>query len=54
MKTKKLTKSQMAGRVRISLDQLGRLLDQDDASVTLATLQRVAIAFSRKLLLDLV
>ena len=54
MKTKKLTKSQMAGRVRISSDQLDRLLDPDDASVTVATLQRVAIFFGRKFLLDLV
>lgn len=54
MKTKKLTKNQMAGRVRISSDQLSRLLEPDDASVTLATLQRVATVFGRKLLLDLV
>jgi len=54
MKTKKLTKTQMAGRVRISPDQLDSLLDLDDGGVSLATLQRVAIAFGRKLLLDLV
>ena len=54
MKTKKLTKSQIASRVRISADQLDRLLDPDDTSVTLATLQRVAIVFGRKLVLDLV
>ena len=54
MKTKELTKAQMAGRVRIRSDQLDRLLDPNDASVTLATLQRVAIVFGRKLLLDLV
>lgn len=54
MKTQKLSKPQMASRVRISPDQLERILDHDDASVTLATLQRVAIAFGRKLLLDLV
>jgi hypothetical protein len=54
MKTKKLTRSQMANRVRISGDQLDRLLDPDDASVTLATLQCTAIVYGRKLLLDLV
>lgn len=54
MKAKKLTKTKMAGQVRISSDQLDRLLDVDDASVTLATLQRVAIVFGRKLLLHLV
>ena len=54
MKTKKLTKSQMAGHVRISGDQLDRLLDPDDARVTLATLEHVADVFGRKLVLDLV
>jgi antitoxin HicB len=54
MKTKKLTKSQMASWVRVSGDQLDRLLDPDDANVTIATLQRVAVVLRRKLLLDLV
>ena len=54
MKTMKLSTAQMARRVRISPDQLGRLLDPDDATVTLATLQRVSIVLGRKLLLDLV
>lgn len=54
MKIRKLTKSQMAGHVRISGDQLDRLLDPDDARVTLATMERVANVFDRKLVLDLV
>ena len=44
----------MAGRVRITPDQLDRLLDPDDERVSLATLQRAPTAFGRKLLLDLV
>jgi len=46
--------SMMAGRVRITPDQLDRLLDPDDERVSLATLQRAPTAFGRKLLLDLV
>lgn len=54
MKTQNLTKSLMAARVRISPDQIDRILDHEDARVTLATLQRVAVVFGHKLLLDLV
>jgi len=49
MKTRRLTKSAMAARMRTSRRQLDRLLDPKNPSVTLATLRRAASAVGRKL-----
>lgn len=48
-----LTKSAMAKAMRTSRPALGRLLDPDNPSVTLDTLQRAAAAVGRKLRLEL-
>jgi ElaB/YqjD/DUF883 family membrane-anchored ribosome-binding protein len=45
----KLSKTQMAARMKTSRRQLDRLLDPDNPSVTLATLRRAASAVGRNL-----
>ena len=47
MQERGLTKSAMAKAMRTSRPALDRLLDQDNPSVTLDTLQRAAAAFGR-------
>jgi hypothetical protein len=54
MKTRKLTKVEMARRMRTSRVQLDRLLDPDNDSVTLATLRRAAAVVGREVRLELV
>ncbi len=49
-----LTKAEMARRMQTSRSQLDRLLDPDNESVTLATLQKAAAAIGREVRLELV
>lgn len=49
----KLTKSQMASRMKTSRPALERLLDPANPSVTLSTLERAASAVGRKLKIEL-
>lgn len=49
-----LTKSAMAERMQTSRRALDRLLDPNNTSVTLHTLQRAAVAVGRQLRLELV
>ena len=49
MKRRKLTKTAMAGRMKTSRGGLERLLDPDNRSVTLLTLERAAAALGKKL-----
>ena len=54
MKSRKLTKMEMARRMRTSRVQVDRLLDPDNDSVTLATLRRAAAVVGREVTLELV
>jgi antitoxin HicB len=49
MKKKKLSKTEMANRMKTSRAALERLLDPDNASITLVTLERAASALGKKL-----
>ncbi len=49
-----LTRTAMARRMRTSRATLDRLLDAENGSVTLATLQKAATAVGREVRLDLV
>jgi len=53
MMSKKLTKTEMASRMRTSRAALERLLDPDNASITLFTLERAASALGKKLKVEL-
>jgi antitoxin HicB len=53
MKAQGLTKTAMAARMRTDRRQLDRLLDPNNASVTLSTLRRAASAVGRKLRVEL-
>jgi hypothetical protein len=53
MKRKKLTKTEMANRMKTSRAALERLLDPDNASITLFTLERAASALGKKLKIEL-
>jgi antitoxin HicB len=54
MARKRLTKSALAKRMKTSRAQLDRLLDPENASVTLETLVRAANAVGRNLRMELV
>jgi antitoxin HicB len=54
MKAKRMTKAVMAKRMETSRAQLDRLLDPDNASVTLHTLHRAAAAVGKKLRVEFV
>ncbi len=54
MRAEGLTKAEMARRMRTSRAQLDRLLDPDNTSVTLHTMQRAAATVGRRLKLELV
>ena len=54
MKEQGFTKTEMARRMDTSRSQLDRLLDPENASVTLDTLQRAAAAVGREVRLELV
>ena len=53
MKKKHITKTQMAARMRTSRAVINRLLDEDDTSVTLATLARASVAVGIPLKIEL-
>jgi antitoxin HicB len=53
MKQRKLSKTEMAGKMKTSRAALERLLDPANASVTLATLERAASALGKKLRVEL-
>lgn len=53
MKRARLTKSEMAHRMRTSRPAVDRLLDPKNRSVTLSTLERAAAAVGKKLTIEL-
>lgn len=53
MKRRKLTKSEMASRMKTSRAALERLLDPGNPSVTISTLERAALALGKKLRVEL-
>ncbi len=53
MKLKNLTKTEMASRMKTSRAALERLLDPNNASITLFTLERAASALGKKLKVEL-
>jgi DNA-binding Xre family transcriptional regulator len=53
MKRRKLTKSEMASRMKTSRAALERLLDPANPSVTISTLERAASALGKKLKVEL-
>jgi hypothetical protein len=53
MKRRKLTKSEMASRMKTSRAALERLLDPGNPSVTISTLERAASALGKKLKVEL-
>jgi DNA-binding Xre family transcriptional regulator len=53
MKKKKLSKTEMASRMKTSRAALERLLDPENASITLVTLERAASALGKKLKIQL-
>ena len=54
MKRKRVNKSAMAAQMRTSRAAIHRLLDPDNTSVTLATLNRAARSLGRKVKIELV
>ena len=54
MRRRRLTKSEMASRMKTSRPALERLLDPANPSVTLGTLERAASALGKKLKVELV
>ena len=54
MAEQRLSKAEMARRMRTNRSALDRLLDPENTSVTLHTLQRAAATVGRRLRLDLV
>ena len=53
MKAQKITKTELAKRMHTSCAALNRLLDEQDASLTLTTLASAASALGRKLNIQL-
>jgi len=53
MKKKNLTKTEMASRMKTSRAALERLLDPENASITLFTLERAASALGKTLRVEL-
>jgi hypothetical protein len=53
MKRKHITKTEMAARMHTSRAAVNRLLDEDDTSVTLATLARASLAVGIPLKIEL-
>lgn len=53
MSAQKMTKTAMAKKMRTSRASLNRLLDQNDTSLTLATLAGAATALGRRIKLEL-
>ena len=54
MKTRRMSKLQMARRMKTSRSQLDRLLDPSHSGVTLETLARAAQVLGRQILVELV
>lgn len=54
MQQENLSRTEMARQMRTSRAALNRLLDPDNASVTLATLQKAAFVVGREIRLELV
>ncbi len=54
MEQKKLTKTAMAKAMKTSRTSLERLLDPDNSSVTLDTIERAAAAIGKRIRLELV
>lgn len=54
MKRRNMTKTDMAIKMKTSRASLNRLLDPSNASVTLQTLERAALAIDKKLKIELV
>lgn len=54
MKKERLTKLEMARRMKTSRAQLDRLLDPANTSVTLHTMQRAALTVGKRLKIELV
>lgn len=54
MKSSNMTKTAMAKRMKTSRTALERLLDPDNGSVTLQTLERAATALGKRLQIELV
>jgi antitoxin HicB len=52
MKAKHLTKTEMAARMHTSRAVVNRLLDEEDTSVTLATLARASVAIGVSLKIE--
>ena len=53
MKRNKITKTEMASRMKTSRAALERLLDPDNPSITLFTLERAASALGKRLKVEL-
>ena len=53
MKKKRITKTEMAARMHTSRAVVNRLLDEDDTSITLATLSRASLAVGIPLKIEL-
>lgn len=53
MKRHKVTKTEMASRMKTSRAALDRLLDPENTSITLITLERAAAALGKKLKVEL-
>lgn len=53
MKKRKLTKTEMASRMKTSRAALERLLDPENASITLFTLERAASVLGKRLTVQL-
>jgi len=53
MKKKHISKTEMASRMQTSRAVVNRLLDEDDTSVTLATLARASVAVGASLKIEL-
>ena len=49
MKKKKMTKVELAKKMKTSRSSLERLLDPENVSVTLSTLEKAAVIFGKKL-----
>ena len=54
MTDRQLTKSAMAIKMQTSRAAVSRLLDPDNSSVTLQTLERAALAIGKRLKIELV
>jgi DNA-binding Xre family transcriptional regulator len=53
MEDSQITKTQLAQRMKTSRAQLDRLLDPDNTSITLESLERMALALGKQLRIEL-